>query len=136
MSTLSVATIKSADSDPSNFHNSSGTEVGQLIRAWVHFDGYNNQVDASFNISSVTDVGTGHYKFNFTTAFVDANYSWTGTGSTAGTTRDTMRLIGFMATDSTVSNNAQLAASTSVKTELSTNNQLYDTDHVMIQWAR
>ena len=47
-----------------------------------------------------------------------------------------MRLIGFMATDSTVSNNAQLAASTSVKTELSTNNQLYDTDHVMIQWAR
>lgn len=136
MSTLSVGTVKSAASSPPVFQNSSGTEIGTLIRAWVHFDGYNNAIDSSFNISSVTDNGTGDYTFTFANAFADANYAWVGTGSTAGTVRDTMRLLGFMSTNSTISNNAQLAGSTRVKTELSTNNQLYDTDHVMIQWTR
>ena len=39
MSTLSVATIKSASSAPPVFQNSSGTEKGQLTKAWCLFQG-------------------------------------------------------------------------------------------------
>ena len=137
MSTLSVGTVKSVSTAAPVFQNSSGTEIGELIKAWVHFDGYNNTIDASFNISSVTDNGTGDYTFNFTSAFADANYAWSGTGSTAGSTRSTMRAVGFFSTNSTNSNNAQLAGSTRVVTVLASDGMNeYDTDHLMIHWTR
>lgn len=45
-------------------------------RAWVNFDGTGTvAIRASGNVSSITDNGTGNYTVNFTTTFVDANYS-------------------------------------------------------------
>lgn len=38
-----------------------------------------NTIRASYNVSSVTDNGTGDYTVNFTTAMLDANYSVSGT---------------------------------------------------------
>jgi hypothetical protein len=46
------------------------------VKAWVNFDGTGTvAIRASFNVSSITDNGTGDYTLNFTTAMVDANYS-------------------------------------------------------------
>jgi hypothetical protein len=45
-------------------------------RAWVNFDGTGTPaIRASGNVTSITDVGTGKYDVNFTTAFSDANYA-------------------------------------------------------------
>ena len=45
-------------------------------RAWVNFNGAGTvAIRASFNVSSITENGTGDYTVNFTNAMVDANYS-------------------------------------------------------------
>jgi hypothetical protein len=76
MSTLSVATIKSQNTLPPAVQNSSGTEIGTFCRAWVNFNGTGTvAIRASFNVSSITDNGTGDYTVNFTTAMSDANYN-------------------------------------------------------------
>ena len=52
------------------------TEQGQLCKAWVNFNGTGTvAIRASYNVSSITDNGTGDYTVNFTTAMPDANYS-------------------------------------------------------------
>jgi len=50
-------------------------------KAWVNFDGTGTvAIRASYNVSSITDNGTGDYTVNFTTALADANYSVAGAG--------------------------------------------------------
>lgn len=84
MSTLSVAAIKSQSSSPPTIQNTSGTEVGTFCRAWVNFNGTGTvAIRASFNVSSITDNGTGDYTVNFTTAMADANYSVAASGSSS-----------------------------------------------------
>lgn len=101
MSTLSVTTITGANtiksgtaSTPPTIQDSNGTQVGTFCRAWVNFNGTGTvAIRASFNVTSITDNGTGDYTVNFTTAMPDANYSasgqsqgvviYQGTGSTS-----------------------------------------------------
>jgi hypothetical protein len=53
--------------------SSTGTNT---CRAWVNFNGTGTvAIRASFNVSSITDNGTGDYTVNFTNAMPDANYS-------------------------------------------------------------
>ena len=48
-------------------------------KAWVNFNGTGVvAIRASFNVSSITDNGTGDYTVNFTSALVDAGYSFAG----------------------------------------------------------
>ena len=48
-------------------------------KAWVNFNGTGTvAIRGSFNVSSITDNGTGNYTVNFTTALSDANYSIAG----------------------------------------------------------
>jgi hypothetical protein len=48
-------------------------------RAWVNFNGTGTvSINASGNVSSITDNGTGEYTLNFTTALPDSNYAWSG----------------------------------------------------------
>lgn len=76
MSTVSVGTIQSNTSSPVIFTNSSSTEIGTLCRAFCNFNGTGTvAIRASFNVTSITDNGTGDYTVNFTTAMPDANYS-------------------------------------------------------------
>ena len=50
-------------------------EQSGLAKAWVNFNGTSTvAIRASYNVSSITDNGTGDYTVNFTTAFADANY--------------------------------------------------------------
>jgi hypothetical protein len=68
--------VKSSTSSPITFQNTSGTEIGTLCRAWVNFNGTGTvAIRASFNVTSITDNGTGQYTVNFTTAMPDANYA-------------------------------------------------------------
>jgi hypothetical protein len=51
-------------------------EASGLAKAWVNFNGIGTvAIRASYNVSSITDNGTGDYTVNFTTAFADANYA-------------------------------------------------------------
>lgn len=69
MSTLRVNTIQ----------NAAGTgqpSISGLAQAWVNFNGTGTvAIRAAFNVTSITDNGTGNYTVNFTNALADANYS-------------------------------------------------------------
>jgi autotransporter translocation and assembly factor TamB len=53
-------------------------------KAWVNFDGTGTPaIRASYNVSSITDNGTGDYTVNFITALPDANYSINISGQSA-----------------------------------------------------
>lgn len=48
--------------------------------AWVNFNGTGTvAIRSSYNVSSITDNGTGDYTVNFATALSDANYAAIGT---------------------------------------------------------
>jgi hypothetical protein len=67
---------------PPTIQDSAGTQIGTFCRAWVNFNGTGTvAIRASFNVSSITDNGTGDYTVNITNALPDANYSITGTTS-------------------------------------------------------
>ena len=79
MSTLQVATIKSHSTAAPGFHNTSGTEIGQLNKVWCNFNGSGTAaINDSFNVSSLTDNGTGDYTLSFTSAFANTNYALGG----------------------------------------------------------
>jgi hypothetical protein len=49
---------------------------GTTCKAWVNFNGTGTvAIRASYNVSSITDVGVGEYRVNLTTSMSDANYS-------------------------------------------------------------
>jgi len=51
-------------------------EASGLAKAWVNFNGTGTvAIRASYNVSSITDNGTGNYTVNLTTAMADVNYS-------------------------------------------------------------
>ena len=58
-------------------YGSAATAYG--CRAWVNFNGTGTPaIREDGNVSSITDIGTGDYTVNFTTAMPDANYAKTG----------------------------------------------------------
>lgn len=76
MSTLKVATIQ----DTSGNNSSTPSEVAQgRAKAWLNFNGTGTvAVRDSFNVSSLTDNGTGTYTVNFTNAMANSNYAVAG----------------------------------------------------------
>jgi len=79
MSTLKTNTIQHLTSGFNNvvqFVDGAGTQNGTLCRAWVNFNGTGTvAIRGSFNVTSITDNGTGDYTVNFSNALSDANYS-------------------------------------------------------------
>ena len=69
MSTLRVNTLQ----------NAAGTgqpAMSGAAKAWVNFNGTGTvAIRAAFNVTSITDNGTGNYTVNFTSALADANYA-------------------------------------------------------------
>lgn len=72
---------------PPTVQDSAGTQIGTFCRAWVNFNGTGTvAIRASFNVTSITDNGTGNYAVNLTTAMPDTNYSVSATkGYNSGT---------------------------------------------------
>jgi hypothetical protein len=70
-----TATAFSGDGSALTNLPSSGGGAGTL-EAWVNFNGTGTvAINASGNVTSITDNGTGNYTVNFTTAMPDANYA-------------------------------------------------------------
>ena len=70
-----------------------GINQARIAKAWVYFDGTAaaaSMIQGSYNVSSMTDNGTGDYQINFSTNMSDTNYSAVGsfgdTGSTSNVT--------------------------------------------------
>ncbi len=60
--------------------------TGTTCKAWVNFNGTGTvAIRASYNVSSITDNGTGDYTVNFTTAMADANYAFNLSANDNGT---------------------------------------------------
>ena len=76
MSTIKVANLQNTGSGVPTVKNSSGTEVGQFCKAWVNFDGSGTvSIRDDFNVSSLTDNGTGDYTITFDTALANNDYA-------------------------------------------------------------
>ena len=55
-------------------------------KSWILFDGTNtSSISGSFNVSTVTDNGTGDYTINFVTALADVGYTVAGSCDTENT---------------------------------------------------
>jgi hypothetical protein len=55
------------------------TVVDGSAKAWVNFNGTGTvAIRKAFNVSSITDNGTGDYTVNFATPMTDADYSISG----------------------------------------------------------
>ena len=75
MSTLKVNTIQNTSGGSSSTPEQ--IETGRA-KAWIRFNGSAMSIQASFNVGSITDNGTGSYDVNFSSSFSDANYAFAG----------------------------------------------------------
>ena len=76
MSTLKVGTVQNSGAGAPTFKNSSGTEIGQLVKVWVNFNGTGTiAIRDDFNVTDLVDNGTGDYTINFTNSMADTNYA-------------------------------------------------------------
>ena len=73
MSTLKVDTIQNTSAQ----YSSTPLQIEQgRAKAWIHFDGQDTvAIRDSFNVSTLTDNGTGDYTISFTTAMANTNYA-------------------------------------------------------------
>ena len=77
--TLVITTL----SDGTNSTSSTNAIQGSA-KAWVNFNGTGTvAIRASYNVSSITDNGTGNYAVNFTNAMPNANYAVNVTSDSA-----------------------------------------------------
>jgi hypothetical protein len=77
-----VVSINAASANTPVILQDSGTNTN-TCRAWVNFNGTGTvAIRASFNVSSITDNGTGDYTVNFINALSDANYGFACTCDT------------------------------------------------------
>ena len=61
------------------------TVVNGTAKAWVNFNGQGTvAIRRAFNVSSITDRGTGLYTVNFTNAMPDTNYAIVGMADDTG----------------------------------------------------
>ena len=82
MSTIKTETL----STPSNATVPVDTVVNGTAKAWVNFNGTGDvAIRRAFNVSSITDLGTGYYQVNFTNAMADTNFCGTAWDDYYGT---------------------------------------------------
>ncbi len=131
MSTLNVGTIKSITSNiPPAFQDSGGTEKGQLVKAFCRFAG-TSTIQNSFNVSSITDNGTGDFNVNFANALRDSGGTATDhaavcysiNGSTSG--EHTVPYVNVISSTTTrleafVTNNSNARADNTINTVIVT----------------
>jgi hypothetical protein len=63
------------------------TEQKQIAKAWVNFDGTTSPgtIASSYNVTSVSKIGTGRYTVNLTTAMSSANFTAFASGDVGST---------------------------------------------------
>ena len=69
MSTLTVSTISNG-----SVSTSSTNVIRGSARAWVNFVTSTGSINGSYNVGSVTRIGTGQYTVNYTNPMANSNY--------------------------------------------------------------
>lgn len=97
MSTLKINTL----SNVAGSQSISTDRVAQgTAAAWVNFNGTGTvAIRASYNVSSITDNGTGDYTINFASALADANYAAVATGVSRISSEGLVQVIGYASSD-------------------------------------
>tara|TARA_R100000234_G_C4986265_1_gene173385 strand:- start:234 stop:1295 length:1062 start_codon:yes stop_codon:yes gene_type:complete len=73
--TVVAGTVKSSNTEAPVFQNTSGTEKGRLIEAYTTFNGTGTAaLENSYNVSSLTDHGTGDFEFSFSNNLDSTEY--------------------------------------------------------------
>ena len=74
----------------------------QIAKAWVNFNGTGTvAIRGSFNVSSISDLGTGIYQVNITNAMDDTNYIAVFSGGDSSTNQGRIMSTGATPTTST-----------------------------------
>jgi len=108
MSTLRVDTIE-------NSSGGSAINVPGAAKAWVNFNGTGTvAIRASFNVSSITDNGTGDYTVNFTNELEDNSYVVMCGNVVAGSPSNNY-VIGLRTSGISVANSTELKSTTQVR---------------------
>jgi hypothetical protein len=103
--TLVITTL----SDGTNSTSATNCIQGSA-KAWVNFNGVGTvAIRASYNVSSITDNGTGDYIVNFTNAMIDTNFATFVTASKDNSFSETTWIVTNSATTSTRVLNATTA---------------------------
>jgi hypothetical protein len=87
------------------------TGLANGVKAWVNFNGTGTvAIRASFNVSSITDNGTGDYTLNFTNAMADSNYAVaiSNVGASLGDTSRNFVIAGTVSGGANLKNTTQL----------------------------
>jgi hypothetical protein len=81
-----VTSISSTTADTAVILQDSSSN-SNTCRAWVNFNGTSTvAIRADFNVTSITDNGTGDYTVNFSVAMPDANYAQAINAGVSGAT--------------------------------------------------
>jgi hypothetical protein len=81
--TFQAAAAGGADTSLSNL---TATGEKRVCHVWVHFKGTSTvTIQDSYNVSSITDNGTGDYTVNFSITMANDNFSWSIGGTYPGT---------------------------------------------------
>lgn len=95
-------------------------------RAWVSFNGSGTvSVRAAVNVSSVTDLGTGKYRVNYTTAMPDNRYAVSGLSVGDSDTAAGMLVLFVTAPSDIQTGSVEVRTSTE-------NGNAYDSDYISI----
>ena len=133
MSTIKVTNIQ----DTSGGNQSTSEEIFQgRGKAWVNFNGSGTvAIRDDFNVSSITDGGTGLYTVNFTNSLPNANYAWVGqigySGDNTNSLLNVEALAGTSNTYSSTTTTSLLKVET-VYTDASTNRTRFDGRYIAI----
>lgn len=132
MSTLRTDTLSNSAGSASVPVN---TVINGSAKAWVNFNGTGTvAIRAAFNVSSITDNGTGDYTINFTTAMPDANYSAFATcQSGAGTTTQIVTMFNSAPWNGFV---APTTSAFRIAISQPANGNRFDSDYVLAQVFR
>jgi hypothetical protein len=73
---LTISTLKDSSGVLATQNGMTG-----IAKAWINFDATTSTIRGSFNVASITKIGTGRFTITFTTAMPNANYVVTGVGA-------------------------------------------------------
>lgn len=137
MSTLEVSSINTTSIDVASITDGTNTftpEQGAkgTTKAWVNFNGTGTvSIRNNYNVSSITDLGTGYYRVNFASALSSASYAVHGSCCKNDTVNDgnaQVQCHGF----NNGANNVDSTTSTYIVTCQAASATKYDPAHVSV----
>jgi hypothetical protein len=121
MSTLTVSNVSDGTLSIPTTYVTNGS-----AKAWVNFDGTGTPaVTNSFNVSSITDLATGRFTINVTSAFADATYAIT-TQATKDAGNTSQRTYGYCNGDTIT------AAAIDIRMQAVTDNSFQDETYTYV----